>query len=449
MKASVPVVVDYWTTSLRPDHVAEAALATVAGRANGRWLVLRVNTGAAADLSERFGSGSAPTLALFAGGRELGRTGLNETAADLEAFIQRTLTDWQVAAPRGSVAPEIIDLTSHIYVRRLLRKLGVVPFVTAATSLMFLYLHYGSLFYGQSPMFQSGEVTLALGVTTLGFGWVAVRTTRGAKAGTWISLAQASLILAAIAYGCLGTLWDVVAGHEGITTLGEVAGGSGVLAFFLWRVVPDPRSLFKYCRDGSPEGLFVDRNRPHDTRHLPKQNLLRLVRIVGWRRAVRSLASTLPHAVVATVFGAVAFLTIRAGLWQLAVGAAWIVVEIMRRGGRRARPHLVRTAVQTQGEDQRPPVLLLRSFQDDEIWLTPQTSMWDRMMECQPFAQEEVFGREMRPGHQPQADQREQGLQQTVSGVEDGWATLRQGPVSSPPGLGDGTARQPQFIGRM
>jgi thioredoxin 2 len=86
-KASVPVVVDYWAPWCGPCRMVAPELQKVAARQAGRVLVVKVNTDLLADLGERFGIRSIPTLAIFAGGREIARTAGARPAADIETFI--------------------------------------------------------------------------------------------------------------------------------------------------------------------------------------------------------------------------------------------------------------------------------------------------------------------------------------------------------------------------
>jgi thioredoxin-like negative regulator of GroEL len=67
-------------------------LAKVASRNAGRYLIVKVNTDALGDLSERFQIRSIPTLAVFVDGREAGRMAGARPAPEIEAFIQSTLT---------------------------------------------------------------------------------------------------------------------------------------------------------------------------------------------------------------------------------------------------------------------------------------------------------------------------------------------------------------------
>jgi thioredoxin 2 len=89
--ASVPIVVDYWAPWCGPCRMVAAELEKVAARAAGRWLIVKVNTDVLTDLGERFGIRSIPTMAVFNGGREVGRTAGARPAQDIEAFVQQTL----------------------------------------------------------------------------------------------------------------------------------------------------------------------------------------------------------------------------------------------------------------------------------------------------------------------------------------------------------------------
>lgn len=91
--ASVPVVVDLWAPWCGPCRMVAPELVKVAARNAGRLLVVKVNTDALADLGERFGIRSIPTLAVFAGGREIGRTAGARPAADIERFVETTAAE--------------------------------------------------------------------------------------------------------------------------------------------------------------------------------------------------------------------------------------------------------------------------------------------------------------------------------------------------------------------
>ena len=64
---------------------------SVAANNAGRYLVVKVNTDAVPELGDRFGIRSIPTMAVFAEGRESGRTSGARPAADIESFIAQSV----------------------------------------------------------------------------------------------------------------------------------------------------------------------------------------------------------------------------------------------------------------------------------------------------------------------------------------------------------------------
>ena len=87
-QSAIPIVVDYWAPWCGPCRAVAPELAKVAGRNAGRFLVAKVNTDVLTDLGDRFAIRSIPTLAVFAGGREVARTAGARPAADVERFIE-------------------------------------------------------------------------------------------------------------------------------------------------------------------------------------------------------------------------------------------------------------------------------------------------------------------------------------------------------------------------
>ena len=87
----LPVVVDYWAPWCGPCRMVAPELQKVAARQAGRFLVVKVNTDVLGDLGERFGIRSIPTLAVFAGGREVARTAGARPASDIEAFVEQAV----------------------------------------------------------------------------------------------------------------------------------------------------------------------------------------------------------------------------------------------------------------------------------------------------------------------------------------------------------------------
>lgn len=88
-RASVPVVVDFWAEWCGPCHMMAPEIAKVAQRTAGHSLVLKVDTDANAELSQRYQIRSIPTIALFQDGREATRVAGVQPAANIEQLITR------------------------------------------------------------------------------------------------------------------------------------------------------------------------------------------------------------------------------------------------------------------------------------------------------------------------------------------------------------------------
>jgi len=92
-RSAIPVVVDYWAPWCGPCRMVAPELQKVAARQAGKVLVVKVNTDELGDLGERVNIRSIPTLAVFAGGKELSRAAGARPADQIEAFIsQASLT---------------------------------------------------------------------------------------------------------------------------------------------------------------------------------------------------------------------------------------------------------------------------------------------------------------------------------------------------------------------
>ena len=82
-----PVVVDFWAPWCGPCRMVAPELARVAASNAGRFVVVKVNTDAVPELGERFRIQSIPTMAVFAGGKEVARTSGAMPAAQIESFV--------------------------------------------------------------------------------------------------------------------------------------------------------------------------------------------------------------------------------------------------------------------------------------------------------------------------------------------------------------------------
>ena len=87
---ALPVVVDFWAPWCGPCRMVAPELQKVAARQAGKLLVVKINTDQLSDLGQRFRIQSIPTMAVFAGGHEVGRTTGARPASDIEAFVDQT-----------------------------------------------------------------------------------------------------------------------------------------------------------------------------------------------------------------------------------------------------------------------------------------------------------------------------------------------------------------------
>jgi thioredoxin 2 len=89
-RSSLPVVVDYWAPWCGPCRMVAPELQKVASRLAGTVLVVKVNTDELSDLGQRYNIRSIPTLAVFAGGKEVARSAGARPADQIEALIRQS-----------------------------------------------------------------------------------------------------------------------------------------------------------------------------------------------------------------------------------------------------------------------------------------------------------------------------------------------------------------------
>lgn len=89
--ASQPVVVDFWAPWCGPCRMVAPELKKVAERQAGTYLVVKVDTDQLGELGQRFGIRSIPTMAVFSGGKEAGRTSGARPASDIETFVSESV----------------------------------------------------------------------------------------------------------------------------------------------------------------------------------------------------------------------------------------------------------------------------------------------------------------------------------------------------------------------
>ena len=91
VKSDIPMVVDFWAPWCGPCRMMAPAFEKVSQDMQGRARFVKVNTEVEQGLAAKFNIRSIPTLAVFAGGREIARQPGAMSATDLMRWVSAAL----------------------------------------------------------------------------------------------------------------------------------------------------------------------------------------------------------------------------------------------------------------------------------------------------------------------------------------------------------------------
>ena len=98
-KSDLPVVVDFWAPWCVPCRMMAPAYEKVSQDMQGRARFVKVNTEVEQGLAAKFNIRSIPTLAIFAGGREIARQPGAVSATDLMRWVSAVLLKTNPSTP--------------------------------------------------------------------------------------------------------------------------------------------------------------------------------------------------------------------------------------------------------------------------------------------------------------------------------------------------------------
>jgi len=93
--SGLPLIIDFWAPWCGPCRAVAPEIQRVAREAQGRFLVVKVNTDELTTVAARFRISSIPTLAIVNRGQELQRVAGARPAREILAFAQSAVADFE------------------------------------------------------------------------------------------------------------------------------------------------------------------------------------------------------------------------------------------------------------------------------------------------------------------------------------------------------------------
>jgi thioredoxin 2 len=101
-ESGLPVLVDFWAPWCGPCRVVAPEMDKVAAQNAGKLVVVKVNTDVDPTVGATHRIQSIPTMAVFAGGREVGRSSGARPAAAIQSFVRQALESTAVSSAGSS-----------------------------------------------------------------------------------------------------------------------------------------------------------------------------------------------------------------------------------------------------------------------------------------------------------------------------------------------------------